>query len=167
MSRAGVRERHRSPGLGMCDELPCEKQASAMGRDNNHDAHASQGRDIVNRDAPGSRIQPGHLLTRGALAGKGAGSAGTAIRLLCLDEPAPFASIAPPVRGQDSQDPAFALRRRGREAEGTRLLNEHTPKGYRGFESLRLRHSILTTFVKIDHLAAEVGRARTGGQARR
>ena len=24
-------------------------------------------------------------------------------------------------------------------AEGTRLLNEHTPKGYRGFESLRLR----------------------------
>ncbi len=31
-------------------------------------------------------------------------------------------------------------RRRGRAAEGTRLLNEHTPKGYRGFESLRLRH---------------------------
>ena len=31
-------------------------------------------------------------------------------------------------------------RRRGREAEGTRLLNEHTPQGYRGFESLRLRH---------------------------
>jgi hypothetical protein len=34
----------------------------------------------------------------------------------------------------------IALRRRGRAAEGTRLLNEHTPKGYRGFEPLRLRH---------------------------
>ena len=31
------------------------------------------------------------------------------------------------------------VRRRGREAEGTRLLNEHTPKEYRGFESRRLR----------------------------
>jgi hypothetical protein len=30
-------------------------------------------------------------------------------------------------------------RRRGREAEGTRLLNERAPKGHRGFESLRLR----------------------------
>jgi FkbM family methyltransferase len=35
---------------------------------------------------------------------------------------------------------ALALRRRGREAEGTRLLNERTPKGYREFESHRLRH---------------------------
>ncbi len=31
------------------------------------------------------------------------------------------------------------VRRRGREAEGTRLLNERAPKGHRGFESLRLR----------------------------
>eukprot|EP01036_Dinobryon_divergens_P036715 gene36715-47862_t len=29
----------------------------------------------------------------------------------------------------------FALRRRGREAEGTRLLNERTPKGYRGSQA--------------------------------
>lgn len=38
------------------------------------------------------------------------------------------------------QDSTPCRWRRGREAEGTRLLNEHTPKGYRGFESLRLRH---------------------------
>ena len=37
-------------------------------------------------------------------------------------------------------------RRRGREAEGTRLLNEHTPQGYRGFESLRLRHHFFCVF---------------------
>jgi hypothetical protein len=30
-------------------------------------------------------------------------------------------------------------RRRDREADGTRLLNERAPKGHRGFESLRLR----------------------------
>ncbi len=34
------------------------------------------------------------------------------------------------------------VRRRGREAEGTRLLNERAPKGHRGFESLRLRQFV-------------------------
>src|SRR5205814_10535017 len=47
--------------------------------------------------------------------------------------------------------------RRGREAEGTRLLNEHTPQGYRGFESLRLRqlplHSSPQTSIKASNMA--------------
>ncbi len=60
--------------------------------------------------------------------------------ILHLDESTLFASIAPPAK-QD-RDPALFAWRRGRAAEGTRLLNEHTPKGYRGFESLRLRHSL-------------------------
>lgn len=36
------------------------------------------------------------------------------------------------------------VRRRGREAEGTRLLNERAPKGHRGFESLRLRQLLVS-----------------------
>src|SRR4051812_5185833 len=60
--------------------------------------------------------------------------------ILDLDERTLFASIAPPAK-QDL-DPALFAWRRGRAAEGTRLLNEHTPKGYRGFESLRLRHFV-------------------------
>src|SRR5215211_2953167 len=58
--------------------------------------------------------------------------------ILDLDEKTLFASIAPPAK-RDLRSGLFAWRR-GRAAEGTRLLNEHTPKGYRGFESLRLRH---------------------------
>ncbi len=34
----------------------------------------------------------------------------------------------------------FPARRRGRVVEGAPLLREYTSKGYRGFESLRLRH---------------------------
>lgn len=46
-------------------------------------------------------------------------------------------------RSEHAIEPLPLRRRRGREAEGTALLKRHTSKGYRGFESLRLRHSSL------------------------
>ena len=38
----------------------------------------------------------------------------------------------------------FPARRRGRVVEGAPLLREYTSKGYRGFESLRLRQNPLS-----------------------
>ena len=39
-----------------------------------------------------------------------------------------------------SEKMQIPARRRGRVVEGAPLLREYTSKGYRGFESLRLRH---------------------------
>jgi hypothetical protein len=41
-----------------------------------------------------------------------------------------------------------AVRSGGRVVEGARLESEYTPKAYRGFESLPLRHPILLQAVK-------------------
>jgi hypothetical protein len=51
------------------------------------------------------------------------------------------------------------VRRRGREAEGTRLLNEHTPKEYRGFESRRLRQFYPIPFAVLILNQHQFGRA--------
>ncbi len=70
---------------------------------------------------------------------------------------APFALETASAVGHRRRTPLRRRRRRGREAEGTRLLNEHTRKGYHGFESHRLRHSPLKKALSEENRVATDG----------